>query len=207
MKNTATKPASNNSNQKEKVNSNVEKGLRNLFVDKLKSIYWIEKALVIAIPKMVKNATAPELGKALTAHLEVTKQHVTRLEEVFTTIGEKAEEKKCEVMEMLIKEAGKIMENTEEGVVRDAAIISAGQKVEHNEMASYHTLSALAKTLGETAAVNLLDETLSEEKEADEKLSEIAESVVKLGATNEDNHHEEEHEMSNSGGNTKERHK
>ena len=178
-KTTASKPV--------KVKPDAAQGLRDLFVDELKDIYWAEKALTKALPKMVKNATTDELVEALKAHLEETKNHVTRLEHVFEEIGEKAAAKKCEAMEGLIKEAGEIMESTEAGVVRDAGIISAGQKVEHYEIATYGTLCSFAKTLGEDAAAALLAETLSEEKEADEKLSEIAESAINIEAAGMEN--------------------
>ena len=170
-----------------KAKPNAAKGLRDLFINELKDIYWAEKALTKAIPKMIKNASAPELVDALTGHLEVTKEHVTRLEEVFNSISEKAVAVKCEAMAGLTKEAEEIMEQTEEGVVRDAGIISAGQKVEHYEIATYGTLCSFAKTLGEHDAAALLQQTLDEEMEADEKLSEIAESVINVQAANEDN--------------------
>ena len=170
-----------------KAKSGAAHGLRTLFVNELKDIYWAEKALVKALPKMIKNATADELVKALTGHLEITKEHVTRLEEVFSCLSEKAEAIKCEAMEGLIKEAEDIMENTEEGMVRDAGIILAGQKVEHYEIATYGTLRSFAKTLGEDEAADLLEETLEEEKEADEKLSKIAESFINDGAHEDDN--------------------
>ena len=155
----------------------VAKDLRDLFEDELKDIYWAEKELTNAIPKMIKNATTDELVEALTGHLEETKKHVTRLEEVFKSIGKKAVAKKCETMTGLVKEAEEIMKKTEKGVVRDAGIILAGQKVEHYEIATYGTLSSFAKTLGENEAVALLEETLNEEKRADEKLSEISDSI------------------------------
>ena len=161
-------------------------GLRELFVDELKDIYWAEKALTKAIPKMIKNATSEELVTALTDHLEVTKEHVTRLEEVFNSIGVKAAAVKCEAMAGLIKEAEEIMQETEPGMIRDEGIISAGQKVEHYEIATYGTLSAFAKRLGEDDAVSLLQETLGEEKEADEKLTEIAEGLQYEMADEED---------------------
>ena len=167
-----------------KPKSKVAHGLRALFVDELKDIYWAEKALTKAIPKMIENATSPQLVQALTAHLGETKQQVTRLEEVFSSIGEKAEAKTCEAMVGLTKEAEEIMKNTEKGMVRDAGIISAGQKVEHYEIASYGTLCAFAKTLGEDEAAALLQETLNEEKGADVKLSEIAESFINSEAVN-----------------------
>ncbi len=156
----------------------VSEGLRKLFVDELKDIYWAEKALTKAIPKMIKNASSEELIEALSGHLEETKEQVTRLEEVFASLGEKAVAKKCEAITGLIKEAEEIMSDTPKGVVRDAGIILAGQKVEHYEIATYGTLSAFAKTLGEDNAVALLQETLAEERGADEKLTDIAESFV-----------------------------
>jgi len=153
-------------------------GLRELFTHELKDIYWAENALIKAIPAMVKNATSDELREALSKHLEVTKEHVTRLEEVFSIINEKAEAKKCEAMAGLIKEAEDIMESTEKGMVRDAGIILATQKVEHYEIATYGTLCAFAKTLGEHKAADILQETLRNEREADVRLSEIAESFI-----------------------------
>ena len=162
---------------KKENSEDVAKGLRDLFVDELKDIYWAEKTLTKAIPKMIKNASDEELVAALTDHLQVTEGHVTRLEQVFEAIGEKAVAKKCEAMAGLVKEAAEIMEDTEKGTVRDAGIISAGQKVEHYEIATYGTLAAFAKTLGEDEAAELLLATLGEEKEADEKLSEIADTI------------------------------
>jgi len=111
---------------------------------------------------------------------------------VFEYIGTKAQAKKCEAMEGLIKEAEEIMESTEKGVVRDAGIISAGQKVEHYEIATYDTLRAFAKILGEDDAVSLLEEILNEEKEADEKLTEVAESSINIEAAVDDTGEEEE---------------
>ncbi len=160
----------------------VAQGLRDLFVDGLKDIYWAEKALTKAIPKMAEKASSNELEQALNKHLEVTKEHVIRLERVFSVTGEKAEAKKCEAMEGLIKEAESIMEHTAEGMVRDAGIISAGQKIEHYEIATYGTLCSFANSLRENEAAALLHETLNEEKQADEKLSEIAKSFVNANA-------------------------
>jgi ferritin-like metal-binding protein YciE len=156
--------------------------LRELFEDSLKDIYWAEKALVKAIPKMVKNATSDELVNALEDHLAVTKEQVSRVEEVFTILGKVARAKKCDAMEGLIKEAESIMEETEEGVIRDAGIILAGQKVEHYEIASYGTLHAFAKILGENQVAALLEQSLNEEKEADTTLTTVAESSVNIAA-------------------------
>lgn len=174
----------------------VAQGLRDLFVDELKDIYWAEKALTKALPKMAKKATSEELVAALQDHLEVTNGQVARLEQVFEAIGEKAQAKKCEAMAGLIKESEEIMESTASGPVRDAGIISAGQKVEHYEIASYGTLVTFANTLGEDEAAALLEETLNEEKEADETLTGIAESSVNLDAMEEDDEEQDEEEDS-----------
>jgi ferritin-like metal-binding protein YciE len=187
MNGTTTKPAQNGKanttastakTSASKSKSDVAHSLRTLFVDELKDIYFAEKALIKAIPKMIQNASAMELTHALTGHLEETKKQVARLEKVFSIIGEKAEGKKCEAITGLIKEAEEIMGATEKGMVRDAGIILAGQKVEHYEIATYGTLRIFAKTLGEDEAAALLDETLSEEKTADQKLTEIALAFV-----------------------------
>ncbi len=174
-----------------KAKSDAAQGLRDLFVDQLKDIYWAEKELTKAIPKMIKNATDENLKEALTDHLEETKQQVTRLEKVFSAIDEKAVAKKCEAMAGLTKEAVEIMEATEQGVVRDAGIILAGQKVEHYEIATYGTLLSFANTLGEHEAATLLEETLEEEKAADKKLSEISDSI-NVDAADEDEEEEQE---------------
>ena len=159
--------------------------LMKLFEDELKDLYWAEKAITKAIPKMIKNATSRELTDALTSHLAETETQITRLEHVFESIDKKAVAKKCEAMEGLIKEAGELMESCEEGAMRDAGIISAGQKVEHYEIASYGTLRQFAETLGLTEAVSLLEATLNEEKAADEKLTEVAVSAVNVQAKEE----------------------
>jgi len=174
-----SKSVQNGKNSPEVVveNSDASQGLRDLFVDALRDIYWAEKALTKALPKMIKNATSEELISALEEHLEVTQQQVTKVEQVFEMLGEKAQAKKCEAMEGLIKEAGEIMEATEKGVVRDAGIILAGQKVEHYEIATYGTLRSFAKILGEDKAASLLKEILNEEKDADVKLSAISDSI------------------------------
>ncbi len=168
--------------------------LRKLFEEQLQDIYWAEKALTKALPKMSKNATSEELVAALDEHLEVTQGQITRLEEVFQAIGKPAKAKKCEAMEGLIKEGESIMEDTKPGVVRDAGIIAACQKVEHYEIASYGTLCAFATTLGEDEAAALLEETLNEEKEADMKLTEVAESAINVEAADEEDEDEDEEE-------------
>jgi len=156
--------------------------LMKLFEAELKDIYWAEKALTKAIPKMIKNATSEDLVLALENHLAETTEQVKRVEQVFVIIDKKAAAKKCEAMEGLIKEAQEIMEECEKGAMRDAGIISAAQKVEHYEIASYGTLRQFADTLGLYDAVELLQTTLDEEKAADEKLTEVAVSAVNLQA-------------------------
>lgn len=154
-----------------------------LFEDELKDIYWAEKALTKAIPKMIKKATSEELIEALTAHLAETEEHVKRVEQVFQSISKKPVAVKCEAMTGLIKEAGEIMESCEEGAMCDAGIIAAGQKVEHYEIASYGTLRQFAETLGLTEATELLEQNLNEEKAANEKLTQVAMSVVNVAAS------------------------
>jgi ferritin-like metal-binding protein YciE len=172
----------------------VARGLRELFEAQLKDIYWAEKALTKALPKMAKKASTEELQDALQDHLTVTEEQVVRLERVFELMEIKPQAKKCEAMAGLIKEAEEIMSETESGVVRDAGIISAGQKVEHYEIASYGTLCAFAKTLGEFESADLLEQTLNEEKEADESLSQIAESSINFEAAELEMSEEEEEE-------------
>ena len=160
--------------------------LMELFEDELKDIYWAEKALTKAMPKLIKNATSQELIQALTNHLDETKNQITRLDQVFLSIDKKAVAKKCDAMEGLIKEAEGIIEACEEGSMRDAGIISAAQKVEHYEIASYGTLRQFAETLGLTEATALLEETLNEEKASDLKLSEVAMDAVNIEAALEE---------------------
>lgn len=181
-KKTSTKNAAASKKAIVKPKKTAAEGLRELFVDSLKDIYWAEKALTKALPKMAKNATTPNLVTAITEHLEVTKGHVTRLEEVFASIGEKATAKKCDAMEGLLKEGEGIIEETEPGAVRDAGIIAAAQKVEHYEIATYGTLAAFARTLDEDEAASLLEDTLAEEKEADVALTEAAYNTINFDA-------------------------
>jgi ferritin-like metal-binding protein YciE len=163
--------------------SEAEGALKELFLDEVKDIYWAEQHLVQALPKMIKGATSVELKQTITKHLEQTKNHVTRLEAAFESIGEKAKAVKCLAMEGLLKEADELLSETDKGTeVRDAAIISAAQKVEHYEIASYGTLKTLATTLGFTEAASLFGETLEEEKTADSLLTEVSENYVKEAA-------------------------
>ena len=156
--------------------------LKELFVDSLKDIYWAENALVGALPKMAANASSPGLASAILEHLDITELQVDRLKQVFDLLGEKAEAKKCEAMAGLLKEGDSILEETTPGPVRDAGIIAASQKIEHYEIATYGTLVAFAKTLGENDAAKLLTQTLAEEKEADCILNDVALNVVNIVA-------------------------
>ncbi len=157
-------------------------GLRELFVDSLKDIYWAEKALTKALPKMAKNATTETLINAINDHHAVTLEQVSRLEMVFQSIGEKAVAKKCDAMDGLLKEADGILEETEPGAVRDAGIIAGSQKIEHYEIATYGTLVAFARTLGESEAEGLLQQTLEEEKMADSTLTDAAYNDINFEA-------------------------
>jgi len=186
MKNEKKVPQKTNGKMAVSTGGNAPEGLYKFFVDGLKDIYWAEKALTKAIPKMIKNATSPELADALTNHLEETKGQVTRLEEVFTSLAEKAVAKKCDAMEGLIKEAEGIMSETDKGSMRDAGIIAAGQKVEHYEIATYGTLAAYAGLLGLSEVQSLLHESLAEEKAADEKLTEVTERAVMASSETEE---------------------
>jgi len=156
--------------------------LRELFLDELKDIVYAERALVKALPKMARNATEPKLVAALEEHVAVTEGQVQRLEQIFEMLGESSRGKKCDAMEGLIKEGEGILEETVAGPVRDAGIISASQKIEHYEIASYGTLLAFAKTLGETKIAALLEETLAEEKQADSILTESAYNAINFEA-------------------------
>lgn len=178
----STEKTSTKATNKVKPASDAAENLREFLMDGLKDIYWAEKALVKNLPKMAKNATSKKLTQAINKHLEETQNHVTRLEDVFKALGEKAKAEKCDAMDGLLKEAEGILEETEPGAVRDAAIIAAAQKVEHYEIASYGTLATYAKHLDEPEAMELLVATLNEEKNCDLDLTELAVSEINLDA-------------------------
>lgn len=194
-KSTARKPAAKSSNGSSRKTHSLETDsskLHKLFEDELKDIYWAEKALVKAIPKMIKKATSEDLVEALENHLEETEGHVQRCEQAFELLGKTAQAKKCEAMTGLIEEAEEIMDESDEGVMRDAGIISAAQKIEHYEIATYGTLCAFAKALGLTEIKDLLGQTLDEEKNADETLTTVAESAINVEAAHAGEEEEEE---------------
>ncbi|MES2920481.1 MAG: ferritin-like domain-containing protein [Verrucomicrobiota bacterium] len=148
--------------------------LHDLFVDQLRDILWAEKALVKALPKMAKAANDAKLADAITKHLAETKNHVVRVEDVFKSIGLAPRAKKCPAMEGLLKEGDELAEEYADSTALDAALISAAQKVEHYEIATYGTIRAFAQRLGYAEAVKLLTATIEEEGNADHKLTEIA---------------------------------
>lgn len=167
--------------------------LEKFFHDSLKDIYWAEKNLTKALPKMMKAATTQELKSAIELHIEQTVGQVGRLEQVFEILGKKAQAKKCEAMEGIIKEGESIVEETEAGsMTRDVGIIMASQKVEHYEISTYGGLVSLANTLGLEEVAALLEETLEEEKQTDIDLSAIAEDKINWEAEQEDSEEEEE---------------
>ena len=151
--------------------------LRGLYIDELRDIYSAEKQLTKALPKMAKVASSDELRNGFTEHLEQTKGHVERLEQIFETLGERPSGKKCVGMEGLVEEGSEIMDEGFEGNVMDAALISAAQRVEHYEIAAYGTGSAFAELLGESEHVSLLQQTLDEEKQTDAKLKELSKEI------------------------------
>jgi len=186
-----SKKAAGSSNNKTAGQGNSQ--LDKYFTDSLKDIYWAEKQLTKALPKMQKAATTEELKSAIEEHLAQTEEHVSRLEQVFEIIGKKAQAKKCEAMEGLIKEGSSIMEETEDGsMTRDVGIIMAAQKVEHYEIATYGGLVQLAKTMGIDDAAEILQQTLEEEKQTDAGLSEIAENNINWEAEQEGDEEEEQ---------------
>lgn len=163
-----------------------ESHLEKFFLDQLKDIYYAEKKITQALPKMEESATTEELKDAFNDHLHQTERHVRRLEKVFASIGQSAEGKKCEAIEGIAREVDDIIEETEEGTLtRDAALIIAAQKVEHYEIASYGGLVQLAITMQLHAAADLLDKTLVEEEDTDARLTEIAENDINLQAEHE----------------------
>ena len=190
-----TKPSNGKSSKSENGSVNENSQLDKLFIDSLKDIYWAEKHLTKTLPKMKKKATTDDLKSAIEEHLAQTEEHVSRLERVFEICGKKAQAKKCDAMEGLTKEADSIVEETEPNTMtRDAGIIMAAQKVEHYEIATYGSLVQLAKTLGMNGAAEILHQTLEEEKQADEKLTEIAEWNVNQAAAQEAGEESEEEE-------------
>ena len=152
--------------------------VQDLLIDELRDIYHAEQQLLKALPKMAKAAKSDQLRHAFEHHLEETNGQVDRLQQVFEKLGARARGQRCEAMQGLIEEAHEMMDEITTPEVLDVALITAAQKVEHYEIASYGSVSALAEALGEKEVVKLLNQTLDEEKHADRKLNEIAMSDV-----------------------------
>lgn len=186
-KTTLKKPAEKKSAGKtSKTTPEMSPVLHEFFVDELKDIYWAEKHLVKTLPKMQKAASSTELKNAFADHLEVTRSHVTRLEEAFALLEQKPVAKKCDAMEGITKEGESIIEDTEAGTAtRDVGLILAAQKVEHYEISTYGGLAQLAETLGLKEVHDLLGATLAEEKDADKSLTDIAEKNINYQAAEE----------------------
>jgi ferritin-like metal-binding protein YciE len=151
--------------------------LKDLYIDELRDIYDAENQLVKALPDMADAATSEDLRSGFEEHLEQTREHVRRLEQIFTDLGQKAKGKKCKGMQGLVAEGKDVIDGEFEGDVKDAALISAAQRVEHYEIAAYGTIRGYAELLGQQNAVSLLEQTLQEEKETDEKLSGLADNI------------------------------
>lgn len=172
--------------------------LRDLYIDELKDLFDAENRILKALPKMAKASTSDKLRIGFEEHLEQSRGHVDRLKEIFNALGEKPIGKKCNGMIGLLKEGEEMMEEDFEGEVMDAALISAAQRVEHYEIAGYVCVQTWADLLGETDASALLEKTLEEEKETDEKLTELAEEInVEAKSQGEETEEEEEEEMPN----------
>ena len=174
--------------------------IQELLIAELKDIYSAEKQIVKALPKIIKGAQSPELKEALTGHLEVTKQQVTRLEEAFALAGEKPKVKHCKGMEGLLEEGSDCLEEEDAGPLRDLQLIGACRRVEHYEVAAYSNAQALAQQADMEQVADLLGQTLAEEKEADETLTEVAESLYgEVSEPGEGEEEEEEEELAGVG--------
>lgn len=168
--------------------------LQELYVEQLKDVYDAENQILKALPKMAKTATHEELKAAFEQHLEQTQEHVSRLEQIFEELGEKSKGKKCEAMKGLIEEGKQMMEEDADEDVMDAGLICAAQKIEHYEIATYGCLRTYAEMLGFDDQADLLQETLDEEKDTDDNLTELAVSVINVEAEDSEDDMEEEEE-------------
>jgi ferritin-like metal-binding protein YciE len=160
-----------------------------LFEETLKDIYYAEKQILKALPKMAKKASSEDLSAAFTAHFEETGQQVARLEQIFQELGKPARGKKCHAIDGILEEGQEIMKEVKDDTVRDAGMLAAAQAVEHYEISRYGTLKAWAEKLGLDDVAALLDETLQEEKATDEKLTELAESEINIEADEPEDEH------------------
>jgi ferritin-like metal-binding protein YciE len=153
---------------------------RNLYISELQDLYDAEKQLIEALPKMAAASSSSELREGFEIHLEQTQGHVERLEQIFNSLGEDPKRKKCKAMQGLIAEGGEMIDSDFEGPVKDAGLITAAQRVEHYEIAAYGAAKTFARLLGDEDAASLLEQTEDEEKETDEKLSGLADTINAL---------------------------
>jgi ferritin-like metal-binding protein YciE len=177
--------------------------LHDAFIDELRDTYDAERQLTKALPKLAKAATSPQLREAFETHLEETQGQIERLEQIFETLDEKVRGKHCDGIAGIIEEGKSIMEEDFDEATMDACLIAAGQRAEHYEMAAYGTLVAWARAMGHNGAADLLQETLDEEKAADEKLSALAEGGINEGAANSGSSEDDEEEPAAVGGGAK----
>ncbi len=173
--------------------------VKDLFIDELKDIYSAERQAIRAYPKLAKAVSSPELKEALQTHLEETKGQVERLDRVFEILEKRASGKTCEAMKGLLEEGAEVLEEVEQGSVRDVALIAATQRMEHYEIAAYGTVATLAKALGEIEIAGLLVQTLEEEKTTDKKLTGVSKSVNKQAIADSEPEEEEEEEEEGAG--------
>jgi ferritin-like metal-binding protein YciE len=178
--------------------------LKSLYVDELRDLYSSEQQLIKALPKMAKAANSDELRKGFEEHLEQTRQHATRLEQILSALGEPGKGKKCKGMAGIIAEGGEMLSEDFEGALMDAALISAAQRVEHYEIAAYGAVHAYAELMGEDEAASLLQQTLIEEKETDQKLTELSQQInseaFNSGAEAEEEETRPRHKTAKAGG-------
>jgi len=160
--------------------------LHELFEETVRDIYYAEKKILKALPKMAKKASSEDLSAAFEAHLEETEGQIERLEQIFEMLGKNARGKTCPAIDGIIEEAEEVMKEAETDAVRDAAMLATAQAVEHYEISRYGTLKSWAGKLGMTDAVKLIDETLQQEKATDVKLSELAESEINVEAEDQE---------------------
>ncbi len=169
-----------------------ENSLKELYIDELRDLYDSENQLIKALPKMAKAAESDELRSGIEDHLEQTKEHAKRIEQIFDALGETTKGKKCKGMQGIISEGTAMMREDFEGAVADSAIISSAQRVEHYEIAAYTTMHELARILGENEAASLISQTLDEEKETNRKLAHLAQGINREAAEMSGESEEEE---------------
>jgi len=177
--------------------------LKSLYVDELRDLYDSEQQLIKALPKMAKAANSDELRKGFAEHLEQTRGHATRLEQILSALGEPVKGKKCKGMAGIVAEGGEMLSEDFEGALMDAALISAAQRVEHYEIAAYGAVHAYAELMGESEAASLLQQTLEEEKETDQKLTGLSEAInveaFKVGSEARDEETRPRHKTAKAG--------